>query len=275
MELTQIIPIFFLAVGLGIGILSGMIGIGGGLLTIPALLFLYPYLWPDHPGFVDFTMKTVTGVAATLSLGTSLTAVRSHHQRDNLNWPLIWFMGIGCLIGAYLGGVSSNYFSEGLLKVIYVVLLVIMIAIQYRQEALRKNDPAIESNVTWAFEPKSNGLVTIVSLVIGYSSGLLGVGGAVFILPFIHYFLKVPLRLAIGCTTGIVVLTCLASFGGKLQEGLIPMPEALIITFGAMIGAYLGVKISFKTPEKVLKSIFLSLLWLMLIKMTTELLGWG
>lgn len=269
-----LIPLFLSLVGVAIGVLAGMIGIGGGLLTIPALLYLYPALWPDSP---EFTMKALTGIAVLLSMTTSMTSIQVHHRRANLNWSLIFFMGFGSLVGGYLGGMTSYYYDEATLKIFYAILLSVMLAMQLREEWQRRNHklPLSEEGLpeAWVFKPRYPVPVFLLSMAIGYSSGLMGIGGAVFIMPFMHYGLKAPLRLAIGCTTGVVLLTCVASLVGKLQQGLVPFPAALLVSGGAMAGAYLGVKIGFKTPEWVLKALFMVIVGATLLRVLIELSG--
>lgn len=278
--ISILIPLFLFVTGLGVGVLSGMIGIGGGLLVIPFLLYLYPWLFPQH-GLFD--MKAVTGIAATQSLASSVSSFRAHIQRKNIHWPLITTMGMFSVAGGYLGGFSSSFFSEWSMKIFYVCLLTAIVVLFFKNRGSQQPEPDIENPTPLppmpddppptepAYHRKHPWGIVGVSLGIGYSAGILGIGGAVFLMPLMHHVLGVPLRLAIGTTTGIMALTCLAGFLGKLQTAMIPFPEALIVSLGAIIGAYFGVKLSFKTSEKTLMAIFISFISLTLIRVLIEL----
>lgn len=258
---------FLILIGVLIGIVSGLTGLGGGVLMVPSMLYIYPLLGPP----TLFSMKIVTGIAATQGLAGSASASFTHYKRSNSNIPLILFVAIGSVIGAYLGGISSSLFSDHLLKVVYAGLLSIILIVFFKQGMKKTPDADPEVSKNYVFKAQHHLLIFSAAFSIGYIAGLLGIGGAVFLFPLIHFMLKAPVRVAIGCTSGVVFLSSIASFTGKFQTGLIPFPEALIVAGGALMGGQIGAKLSSKFTEYHLKLMIVGFISITLSRVLWEL----
>ncbi len=257
--------------GFVVGIFSGLLGIGGGLLVIPGLLFVYPVLLPDH---APLGMKVITGMASTQSLAGSFAASITHYLRGNAHIKLAFWIGIITMVGAYLGGITSAYYPDLLLKLIYLFFLgMVLVRGQFPD-----NPEAVDiKNLSIHFS-QHRFKILFLAVIIGYVSGLMGIGGAALLIPLMVNMLNVPIRLAIGTCAVIVLLNSVSMFVGKVHAGLVPLPDSLFLATGASLGAILGARLSTKTSEKRLKQVlivlvtltFLRILWALI---TENILG--
>ncbi|MBY0451097.1 MAG: sulfite exporter TauE/SafE family protein [Cyanobacteria bacterium] len=238
----------FSLLGFGVGIFSGLLGIGGAILMIPAALFL-----PGFMGFPAIGLKQATGLAATQGLASSISGFWVHHRNKNLSLTLIQQIGLLVMPSSFLGAWASAYCPDWLLKTVYIVTL-LWVMRQY----IRKTSDISEESDARAINTGADAifkepglLITIVG--IGVLSGMLGLGGAILLIPILQKHLKLPLKFAIGTTSGIVALSCLTAFIGKYQTGLIALPLAAAITLGALLGAAIGAKLTKHAPEALLR----------------------
>ncbi len=254
----------FLCLGVCIGFFSGLLGIGGGLLMIPTLLYLFPLL-----GLPTFPVKIITGIAVTLGVASSFSTSWTHLVRKNLHLRAAIAIGTGSMLGAYLGGLTSEYISDLWIKGIFVgVLLLILVFSIYSPmpSAAQEYDPDHPPAI------KMNPLIWVWGTCVGYLSGILGIGGAIFLVPTMYSFMRIPVRLAIGTGSGVVFLTSISAFSAKWQAGQILLPEAFIITLGGLAGALIGVKVFPKVPVRGLKLLFFTLILLALVRTVWEFL---
>ena len=100
---------------------------------------------------------------------------------------------------------------------------------------------------------------------MGILAGLLGVGGGFIIIPLMTYFLKIPLRVAIGTSLLIILISSLGTLGAKFKIGHVNLLITLLVISGSVIGAFLGAFISRRTHVKSLRLVLLSTLVLIFI----------
>lgn len=110
--------ILTLLIGLAAGVLSGVLGLGGGLLIVPALVLLF-----------GVTQKQAQGTSlAILLLPIGILAVWKYYQEGNINIKMAGFVALGFVFGAYVGAVIANSLSDDALKKIFAVFLVAVAA---------------------------------------------------------------------------------------------------------------------------------------------------
>src|SRR5689334_21527890 len=101
--------VFLACLGFSIGIMAGLIGIGGALLTVPALLYVYPAIFPKA---YHFPMSTITDITAMQSLATGVSSVRIHLKKNNLIPPLVLSIGLWSMLGGFIGGLTTHWYSN-------------------------------------------------------------------------------------------------------------------------------------------------------------------
>ena len=194
--------ILFLLTGGLVGLLAGLLGVGGGLVIVPILLYLLPQL---GVGVSEVTHIAIGTSLATIIV-TSLASVKTHHLQGTVVWPLFRVMAPGVVVGSILGSVVIRYIPSELLKNIFgsfVILIAVQMIIKFR--------PATNNK-----EPRKPSLFFAGSL-IGSVSTLVGVGGGAISVPYLSFWntemvkavgtsSALSLPLAIVGTIGFVIL---------------------------------------------------------------------
>jgi uncharacterized membrane protein YfcA len=259
------LEIFLLCAALGsvVGVLAGLLGIGGGLVIVPALVFLLHF-------FLDIGVENGMPIAIATSLSTvimtGLSSARSHYKLGNLDRKICTYCGFGIAIGATLGAYFASHISGVLLQRIFAVL-VILIAFQM---------------IFGGRKASSNSIGTAGLGCIGASSGfiaaLMGIGGGALIVPALVWF-QVNIRKAIGCAafSGIII-----AFFGTLSFiytgwskpylpdfsiGYVFLPATFGIICTSVLTAPLGAKLGQRLDTAKLKKVFAAFLVLVSIRM--------
>lgn len=252
-------------IGICAGFASGLLGVGGGFLIVPLQYFLLKYIGvePDLAILISF------GTSLAIIVPTSLSgAYRHSRSMDNIVKPGIQ-LGIFGLIGAALGGLVASALPSRILEIIFGCLL-LFIAVN---NIVNINKEREEARIPFNFVS-----TTIIGLVVGFSSGLLGVGGGIFLIAILTALLGFSLIEAIGTSS---VFICLTAIGGFLSYmvsgwGVSTFPYSIgyvsLINF-ALIACFsvpmasLGAKMAHKVPQKKLKIVFSIVVLYMALKM--------
>lgn len=252
-------------IGICAGFASGLLGVGGGFLIVPLQYFLLKYIGvePDLAILISF------GTSLAIIIPTSLSGAYRHTRTmDNILKPGIR-LGIFGIIGGALGGFVASALPSGVLEIIFGLLL-LFIALN---NIVNINKEREEAKIPF------NLLTTgIIGLLVGFSSGLLGVGGGIFLIAILTALLGFSMIEAIGTSS---VFICLTAVGGFLSYmisgwGVSTFPYSIgyvsLINF-ALIAAFsvpmasLGAKMAHKVPQKKLKIVFSILVLYMALKM--------
>jgi uncharacterized protein len=262
MDFSLYFTIFCL--GLGISILSGLLGIGGGIIMAPALLYIPPWL-----GVGQLDMKTVTGLTITQGLFASLSGAWRHSQYEFVSRKLVIYMGSTIVIAALAGAVFSKFVSDRLLLAIFATLAVVAALLMFIS---RENEDHTPDNGRELIFSKP--LAIIISLVIGFLVGMVGQGGSFILIPLMLFILKIPTRFALGSNLAIVSLSSLAGFAGKLATAQIPFLSAMALIIGSLPGAQVGGYFSKRTGTVILRYLLAVIITLAALRMWFQVL-WG
>lgn len=263
--MDTVIWIFSLCVLLGglVGFAAGLLGIGGGLMIVPALMYLLP-----HAGVASELLPHVaiaTSLAAIIL--TSFSSARAHQRRDNIKWQIFVRLVPGILVGALLSGFVSELIPAAQLKQAFAIFVMLM-AVQ----------------MAFPFKPRQgeglpgNWLVFPITIVIAIIAGLMGIGGGVLLVPLLSFW-GLQMRYAVGISSAMgLVISLGGSFGyivagwnvpdlpaGTL--GYIYLPALAGIVTSSVLVAPIGVAAASSWPTPVLKKIFAGLLLVISIKL--------
>ena len=218
-----------LALGLGGGFLSGLLGLGGAIFMIPLLLYVPPLL-----GVGLLTMKEVAAVSMVQVLSASLTGVLVHNRNRFVSKQLLLVMGVMNAVGNLAGSLYSKNTKSAFLLAIFATLAV--------DRRGRHVHPAARAGTDVAPEDVhfNKPLAAAVSLAIGCFGGMVGAPGAFLYIPVMIYLLGLPTRIVIGSTLGIVLLGAITGTIGKMVTGQIIWPYAIALVIGTVPGAQLG-----------------------------------
>ena len=231
-----------LLVGLGLvgGGLSGLLGIGGGLVIIPLLLYV-----PEWLGFGAVDIRTATAVAVMQVTAATLSGALAHGRGGRVYARLALTMSAGSAAGALLGGVVSAYVPSEALLVATATLATVAAALMFVPRPPETVDPS-------AFPPFSPVLAVVAGVFVGLVIGMNG-AGAFLMVPMLIYLFKIPTRVALATVLAVGFPTSCAAAVGKIATGQVPLWSSLAVIAGAIPGAQLGSLISARTSARALR----------------------
>ncbi len=235
----------FLLIGtLGIitGFLSGILGIGGGIIMAPLLLYV-----PVWFGFTPLPMRDVAGLTIVQGLVACLSGALAHNKFHFVSLRLTGWMGITIFFTALTGGAAAVNAANRLLLVIFALMALVAAILLFLPSGRESEQPDL---ATFSF---SRIRAVLVAGSVGVLGGLVGQGGSFILIPLMTSFMQVPTRIAIGSNLAIVFLSSLAAFLGKAITGQIVWLLALPVIITVIPAAHLGGLISHRVPVKLLR----------------------
>lgn len=227
------------------GFLSGLLGLGGGVVMLPLLTFV---------GKVP--LKLATGTSLVHVFIASATGMLSHYRGRKVDLKVGLILGIAGVVGGFVGSFLSVPLSTRSLEYIYLSVVMLAVILLFITEKLD------DENYNKGDFNKLAGIT--IGLGVGSITGLLGVGGGFIIIPLMTYFLKIPLRVTIGTSLLIILVISLGTIWAKFGVGHINLLITLLVISGAAIGALLGAYVSRRTPVNLLRLFLLFILILIL-----------
>jgi uncharacterized protein len=232
-----------------IAVVMTMTGRGGGNFYVLALVL----------SGIDMHEAATTGQFVLIC--SSLAATIFFRQKKVVDWKFVLLIGSMTLISAFLGGFFSDRFNATLLKIIFAIF--IFIASLLMLKPVRKGP---KTNNYHRIELKSansiyhlNLIVFIpVVLITGFVAGMVGISGGSFLVPLMVLAVGVPMQIAVGTSTTLVLITATAGFLGHLSTGHFDVRMSVILAVAAIIGSLFGTRLTIKTNPLVLKIIFAS-----------------
>lgn len=252
------IYIFLCCLGMLTGILSGLLGIGGGLIIVPSLVFFFK----KHAIPPNILMQLAVGTSLAIIVPTTCRSLISHLRFRTEMWPIYRKLFPGIILGAILGATIASHLHSRILILLFAVFMLIS-SLKMFYEKTNTNSSVYLPN-SWVMHG--------VGLTTGISSALLGVGGGFLIMPFLNFCqVKIHDALTISLATALTIafIGTLSFMANGLHSpdlpawttGYIYWPVWLPITIGSVMFAPIGTRLSHFLPIKTLKRIF-ALLWL-------------
>lgn len=256
--------VIYALIGIFAGSMSGAIGIGGGIIIVPGLVFVFQLnqAIPEH-----LSMHVAAGTSLAVIIFTSLFSVRAHYKIGGILWPVFNRLWPGLALGVISGVLIADAVPTSWLKIIFGLFL-IFVAVK------------MLTNLHASSTPKTPGFWTngIISGLIGMLSGLLGVGGGVLIVPYLTYC-GIAARKIVGvsnlCTFVVGVIGTIAfMLTGQndmaniaYSTGYIYWPAVLLVGVPSTLMAPFGAKLNYILPIHYLTYGFIVMLILTAIKM--------
>ncbi len=246
-----------LLLGCVIGFLAGLLGIGGGLLTVPFLTMVLSHLMPSSEHLVHMAI----GTAAATIVFTSFASLRAHYKRDAIFWPVWRAIVPGLLIGGMLGAQIAGFMPMLPLAIVFAVFTTVSAT-----QMLLGKSPKASRHL-----PGKTGLVA-AGTFIGTVSGLIGGGGGFLSVPYFIWN-NMPVRNAVATSAAMGFPIALASSLGFVMAGwsvagrpeyslgYVYLPAMVAIVLTSMIFAPLGVRAAHHWPVATLRRCFACLLY--------------
>lgn len=242
----------YLLIGIIAGFIAGLLGIGGGIIIVPTLLFTLLGLGLSE----NVAMHVAVGTSLATIFFTSYSSMRTHHGRGYVRWDIVKHMAIGLLIGTFVGSQVAGHLSATPLKWIFMIVMLI-VAIKILTEWTPKATCQL---------PGLQGM-TVAGAGIGVFSSFIGVGGAVISILFMGCC-NVPTRQIIGTSAAIGIPVALAGTVGNIISGwghpelpsgsigYIYLPSLLLISLGSIPMVKIGAHVAHHLSVRLLRKIF-------------------
>jgi uncharacterized membrane protein YfcA len=254
------------------GTIGAMLGLGGGVFLVPFLALVFGL--PMHQAVA----ASILAVIATSSAGAAMNV-----ERQIVNLRLGMVLEIFTVIGAIFGGLTANMLSgQALSRIFASLLLVVSFLMIWRVRHFRQDHTAPEEGVFPAtFKDEATGevisysarrmpVVSLVALIAGNISGLLGVGGGIFKVPAMNMISGVPMKAATATSNFMIGVTAAASAFIYFAHGHLNPYIVSPAVLGVLGGSFLGVKINRRIKGTLLTWIFAGVLLVISIRMFTR-----
>jgi uncharacterized membrane protein YfcA len=258
MDLSLFTIILFIFLGAGAGFLAGLLGIGGGIILVPLFLYTFPLAGFSEQVVVHATFATSLAVI----IPTAISSTLGHRKRGNVAWHQVLFLGMGGVVGAIIGSTIASGINGDQLKMLFG-LMQIIVAFRMLYSRDRIPEPKHENHPPIAF--------VLVGLAGGCFSAFFGVGGGVIAVPLMVMALRLPIHLAVGNSSALIVLSALSGVLAYVWHGwnitmppyslgFVSQPVALIVAPFAILFARLGVRVAGRSSHARLIKAFAVLL---------------
>ncbi|OFW29080.1 MAG: hypothetical protein A3H97_15905 [Acidobacteria bacterium RIFCSPLOWO2_02_FULL_65_29] len=220
-------------------VVAGMLGLGGAVLLIPAYLYL-----PRLFGIPPLDVKSVSGMTSVQVLASALVGMWSHKRQGCVDSRLALRMGIPSAAASFGGAMVSKVVHPDAIVGTFASMAILgaVLMVTKREAAEGVGPPAY-----------SVGAAVSIAIGVGFFGGMVGAPGAFLLSPLIMIVLKIPTRVAIGTTLGIVFFSALAASAGKIFTGQVPLLETTIAVAAALPGVYLGSRFSYLCSPHALR----------------------
>lgn len=239
--------------GLVAGFLAGLLGIGGGIVTIPALFLVYGEIGVPH----EWRMHVAIATSLTIIIATNLSSVYAHHKKGGVDWSIVkdwvWIIAIGAIAGSFF----AKTLKTAELVYFFATLAAFLAAKMLLPLERWKLGDDLPGGV---FRYLGPGL-------IGFFSAVMGIGGGSFSVPYMSLYGVVIYR-AVGTASLIgLVISVAAGFGYLIggwgieglpsgMAGFIHLPSAAVVAIAAVIMAPIGAKVAHRLPKRALSIAF-------------------
>lgn len=264
--MTIELVLIFLLMGAIVGVLSGLLGIGGGLVLVPFFTAVFGIL--HFPSDVVFHYALGTSMACIVI--TSFFSLRSHHRKQGVLWPYIKAMAIGVVLGAFCTTFVVAKLNSIVLSLIFSVFLVFVAWQMFKAAPQSSTEHA-------AIHPLE---LASVAFAIGAISSVVSIGGGSLTVPYLAYR-NVDIKKAIGTSAALGFPLSIAGTAGYILNGpaaiwhdhlpmtvgYVYLPAVLCISMVSVLTVGVGANLAHKLPVTVIKRIFACLLVLISIKL--------
>lgn len=238
--------------GVASGFAGGLFGLGGGILRVPALLYLFPAFAVAE----DHVFHLAAGTSLALAIPTCLGSVLRHKKESNLDLPLLKVWIPALLVGVVVGLLVSRVTGGSALRILFIAFLVTQALY-----VLIPNRPRIADALP------GRGWLSGLASSVGGLSVLLGLSGGVMTTPIllafgqsIHRAVAVSsaggLALSVVATAGMVINGWGVSGRPDYSLGYVDLPAVVVMVPAVLVSSSLGVRVSNRVPSRVLEVIF-------------------
>ena len=266
--------IILLATGIGVGFASGLLGLGGAFIMTPVQYMVFT----DMGLSVDTAIKLAFGTNLLVVLPTAASGAWRHHQKGAVWWRAAIVIGSCGLVFAFIGATLATHLPGEALKLAFGVI-VLLSGIRM----LTAREPRVET------EAVNNHWIWVAwAIPLGLIAGILGIGGAIVMIPVMVLALKFKMHTAIATSLGVMIFTSIGGVVGYILNGIgvadlppysigyVNLLSWFLLTVTSVGMAQVGAIVAHRLPARHLRYIFVVIMFYMGLRMigVFEWLGW-
>lgn len=269
MSTLVLMGLLLLVIGAVAGVLAGLLGVGGGIMLVPAFFYAFSALGYDSPQL----MQMCLGTSLATIIVTSIRSVLAHHRRGAVDWSVLRTWAPGIVVGAVVGVWVAASLRSGALQAIFGVLAIIVGLYMILGRSGWRLGPAMPTGA----------LRMVLSPVLGFLSVLMGIGGGSFGVPTMTLF-NMPIHRAVATAAGFGLIIAVPSVLGFLlvdmavappySIGAVNLVAFVLIVAMTLITAPWGAALAHRLDPGPLKRTFGVFLTLVALNMLRKALGW-
>lgn len=249
------------------GFAAGLLGIGGGLIIVPVLYFIFSSQGYDQ----QYLMHMALATSLATIVFTSISSTLAHHRKKAVLWRIVFLLAPGICIGAWFGASIATELNTNTLKPLFGIFELCVAALMFSQYQSKQHHLSIKP--VNAF---------ISGNIIGGFSAIVGIGGGTLTVPFLHWnniniknavatSAACGLPIAISGTASYIIngweVSHQASFSQRATLGYVQINAFAFIAFASFISAPVGAKMAHKFSDINLKKVFALFLLVLGLKM--------
>lgn len=264
-----------LFIGILAALTGSIIGLGGGIILVPSLLFLYYY----SAKFFWATPQVVVGISLLVMVFTALSSTFSYWKKGRVDSKTGFLFLIGSIPGGVLGSLLNQFINTEQFSIFFgsLILVLSLFMLFYRntktstksEEYQHGNRTVIIQGKTYHYQVQVFKAISI-AFCVGILSGLFGIGGGLIMVPTMILLFRMPAHIATGTSMFMILFLSLSSSSTHIFLGHIAWEYVLIFIPGAWIGGTLGAKLNQMLKSETIEWILRIVLVMMGLRLIFE-----
>ena len=249
--------ILLVIIGLASGIVGALVGLGGGIILVPATLFV-----GINMGLIDgITPQTVVGLSVIMMIFTGLASTLSYMKTKTIDFKSGFIFFLGSVPGTLLGAFVNKGLDLPSFNLYFGILLILLSTLLLVRKYLKPVNWFVNHGKKRTFIDNTDQtfvygypvwFALLLSFVVGFSSGLFGIGGGSILVPAMILLFLFPPHVAVGTSMFMVFLSALVNSVTHISLGNVPWLYTIPVVPAAYIGAKIGARLNQKMKSETL-----------------------
>ncbi|MBU4313833.1 MAG: sulfite exporter TauE/SafE family protein [Actinobacteria bacterium] len=230
--------ITFLLIGVIGGTIAGLMGIGGGTVIVPLLLYLS-----------GIDIKAATAVSMVHIVFASISGTIFNYYQKTIIFKYSVYFGLSSMVFSFMGGYFTKYIPDLTIKIMYLAALTASLILMLLRSRITGHKT----------DPSKSDLYKIIPIgaVAGFMAGILGIGGGFLFVPALLFFMGLPMNIATGTSLGAIIFTSIPGLAGKMLSVDFNILFGVIVGLGGIGGARLGTYLKRRINPVAIRIIFI------------------
>ena len=244
----------FIILGIIAATFGSLLGLGGGIIIVPALIYLSPTLFNG-----DLPASTAVGTSMVVLSFTAFSSSLTYIKAKRVDFKSAWVFFIASGPAAIVGALCTQAFKPETLKLAFGLFMLLITAIMVARDYMKPlaiswkiNRSYLQADGQIVLFGYSYYAVLGIGFLVGLLSGLFGIGGGALMVPVMIILFRYPPHMATATSMFVILLSSLLGSGTHIVQGDVSWGILVPLALGALIGGWLGALLSTKISGKML-----------------------